>query len=262
MGKVYLIGAGPGDRELLTLKAARILAEADVVLHDALVSREVLGMISPKAHIVDVGKRSRVKLLSQDEINSLLVAYAAKHDVVVRLKGGDPLILGRAGEEIEALRNAGVAYEIVPGITAALGAAAAAGISLTDRRAASQILFTTFSHGAESSGPEWDSINEKTTVAIYMPGRDYAEVASRLLDHGLSSETPCAIVSQATGAAQKIQWSRVGNLFDETTLSAPAILIVGKVAARDAREIRLHFSVQVQGEAALLNHRLSAIRKN
>ena len=127
MGKVYLIGAGPGDPELLTLKAARLLTRADVVLHDALVSREVLAMISNAAEVIDVGKRAGRKLLTQEEINALLVSYARKREIVVRLKGGDPSIFGRAGEEIESLSKAGTEYQIVPGITAALGAAAAAG---------------------------------------------------------------------------------------------------------------------------------------
>src|SRR5206468_6113651 len=123
-GKVYLIGAGPGDPELLTLKAARLLAVANVVLHDALVSDAVLAMISPAAELINVGKRAGQKLLTQDEINALLVSCAGAHQTVVRLKGGDPTVFGRAGEEIEALRKAGVAWEIVPGISAALGAAA------------------------------------------------------------------------------------------------------------------------------------------
>src|SRR5438445_10412605 len=150
-GKVYLVGAGPGDPELLTLKAARLLAGADVVLHAALVSEGVLALIPRAADVINVGKRAGQKLLTQDEINSLLVSYAQTRQTVVRLKGGDPTIFGRAGEEIEALRKAGIEYEIVPGISAALGAAATAGISLTDRRVASQILFTTFSRGSDGS---------------------------------------------------------------------------------------------------------------
>src|ERR1700730_16206196 len=149
MGKVSLIGGGPGDPELLTVKAARLLARATIVLHDSLVSREVLDLIPRTAQIIDVGKRCGQKLLTQDEINALLVSHAASHDTVIRLKGGDPLVFGRAGEEIEALRRAVVPFEIVPGITAAIGAAAAAGISLTDRRAASQVLLTTFSRGTD-----------------------------------------------------------------------------------------------------------------
>jgi len=151
MGRVYLIGAGPGDPELLTVKAARLLASADIVLYDSLVSQEILNLISASAQKIDVGKRAGPKLLTQGEINSLLISYAANQETVVRLKGGDPGIFGRAGEEIAALREASVPFEIVPGITAALGAAAAAGISLTDRRVASQVLFTTFSRGSDAS---------------------------------------------------------------------------------------------------------------
>ena len=238
MGKVFLVGAGPGDPELLTLKALRVLQQADVVLHDSLVSREVLALVSREAELVDVGKRAGFKLLTQDEINSLLVSYAAQSEVVVRLKGGDPLLFGRASEEIEALRRANVPYEVVPGISAAFGAAAAAGISFTDRRAASQVLFTTFSRGDKVRALGWREITADTTLAIYMPGADYAEVATRLMDAGLSPETPCAVISQATRADQQILWTSVAALFDEQSLPAPALMIVGKVAIREARALQ------------------------
>jgi len=237
MGKVFLIGAGPGDPELLTLKAARLLSCADVVLHDALVSREVLAMISPAAEVIDVGKRAGRKLLTQDEINALLVSYAQKRGTVVRLKGGDPSIFGRAGEEIESLRKAGLGYEIVPGITAALGAAAAAGISLTDRRVASQILITTFSRGTDGSVMDWGCVTSTTTLVLYMPGADYAEVSERLLEGGLPVDLPCAIVSNATGSQQQVRWSSVGRLASEEKLTAPALLIVGRVASRGVAEL-------------------------
>lgn len=237
MGTVYLIGAGPGDPELLTLKAARLLSEAGVVLHDSLVSHEVLAKISPGAKVVDVGKRCGKKLLTQDEINGLLIDCAASHDVVVRLKGGDPAIFGRAGEELEALRKARIAYEMVPGVTAALGAAAAAGISLTDRRAAGQVLLTTFSRGAGASAMDWGCLTPTTTLVLYMPGPDYGEVAQRLKEGGLPAELPCAIVSQASGAAQQICWSTVGALALQERLPAPAILIVGRVAKQHIGEI-------------------------
>jgi len=241
MGKVYLIGAGPGDPELLTLKAARLLSHANVVLHDALVSREVLEMISKAAEVIDVGKRAGRKLLTQEEINALLVSYARKREIVVRLKGGDPSIFGRAGEEIESLRKSGIEYKIVPGITAALGAAAAAGISLTDRRVASQILLTTFSRGTDSSVMDWGCVTSTTTVVLYMPGADYAEVSQRLLEGGLPPDLPCAIVSNATGSQQQVRWSSVGRLASEEKLPAPALLIVGRVASRDVEELRSAF---------------------
>jgi uroporphyrin-III C-methyltransferase len=241
MGRVYLIGAGPGDPELLTLKAARLLASANVVLHDALVSREVLAMISPAAEVIDVGKRAGRKLITQEEINALLVSYAQTRAIVVRLKGGDPSIFGRAGEEIEALRKAAVEYEIVPGVTAALGAAAAAGISLTDRRVASQILLTTFSRGTDGSVMDWGCFTSTTTLVLYMPGADYAEVSERLLEGGLPADLPCVIVSNAMGSAQQVRWSNVGRLASEEKLPAPALLIVGRVASHDVAELSAQF---------------------
>jgi uroporphyrin-III C-methyltransferase len=241
MGKVYLVGAGPGDPELLTVKAARLLARAVVVFHDSLVSREVLSLIARDAELIDVGKRCGHKLLTQEEINSLLLSAAANHEVVIRLKGGDPLIFGRAGEEVEALRSAGVDFEIVPGITAALGAAAAAGISLTDRRAASQIVISTFSRGTEGASMDWGAITSTTTLALYMPGPDYAEVAHRLREGGLPDDLPCVIVSNATGAEQQIRWTSVARLAHEEKLPAPALMIVGRVASQKVQEISKQF---------------------
>jgi uroporphyrin-III C-methyltransferase len=237
MGKVYLIGAGPGDPELLTLKAARLLAQADIVLHDALVSCEVLQRIRAGAVVIDVGKRCGRKLLTQDEINALLVSYAGSYEVVVRLKGGDPSIFGRAGEEIEALRRAGIEWEIVPGITAALGAAAAAGISLTDRRIASQVLLATFARGAGANAMNWGALTPATTLVLYMPGPDYAEVAHQLADAGLPGDLPCVVVSSASGAAQRILWSTVARLADDEKLPAPALMIIGRVALRQVQEL-------------------------
>lgn len=237
MGKVFLVGAGPGDPELLTVKAARLLAAADVVLHDSLVSQEVLARISSRATVVDVGKRCGKKLLTQEEINALLVSYAASHAMVIRLKGGDPSIFGRAGEELEALRAAGCEYEIVPGVTAAFGAAAAAGISLTDRRVAGQILFSTFSRGIGATAMDWGCLTPGTTLVLYMPGSDYAEVSRRLVEAGLPEDLPCAIVSQASSSQQQICWSNIAALAGEARLPAPAMMIVGRVASHEVLEL-------------------------
>jgi uroporphyrin-III C-methyltransferase len=236
-GKVYLIGAGPGDPELLTLKAARLLAQADIVLHDSLVSRDVLARISARTEVIDVGKRCGRKLLTQGEINALLVSYAAAHQVVVRLKGGDPSLFGRAGEELEALRKAKVEFEVVPGVTAALGAAAAAGISLTDRRVASQVLLATFSRGLPAKAMDWSCLTPATTLVLYMPGPDYAEVARRLTEADLPADLPCVIVSGASSSEQQVRWSSVGALSTEEKLPAPALMIVGRVASQQIREI-------------------------
>lgn len=236
-GKVYLIGAGPGDPELLTVKAARLIASADVVLHDSLVGPGILRMIRPPAEIIDVGKRAGKKLLTQDEINALLVANARKHAIVVRLKGGDPAIFGRAVEEIAALREAGIAYEMVPGVTAALSAAAAAGISLTDRRIASQVLFSTFSRREDGNTMDWGGVTPATTLVLYMPGPDYGEVSARLRENGMPAELPCVIVSQISSPRQEVRWSTVGALAAEEKLPAPSLLIVGRVASQTAAEL-------------------------
>lgn len=261
-GKVYLVGAGPGDPELLTLKAARILAEADVVLYDALVSKEVLALISRDAQLVDVGKRAGKKLLAQEEINSLLVNYAGNNKVVVRLKGGDPLLFGRAGEEIESLRNAQVDFEIVPGITAAVGAAAGAKISLTDRRVASQVLFTTFSRGETGSWLNWAAVTPETTIAIYMPGTHYGEVADRLVENGLSPETPCVVVSQATRAEQQVRWTNIAALGSEAQLPAPSILLVGRVATQSVAEWGARINPELLNKAEVSDVRLNVGKTN
>jgi uroporphyrin-III C-methyltransferase / precorrin-2 dehydrogenase / sirohydrochlorin ferrochelatase len=240
-GTVYLVGAGPGDPELLTVKATRLLAAADSVLHDSLVSAEILALISPRAEIIDVGKRAGRKLLTQDEINSLLVSYAETRTTVVRLKGGDPSMFGRAGEELEALRRANIPYQVVPGISAALGAAAAAGISLTDRRVASQVLFSTFSRSPEHGELKWSALTADTTLVLYMPGSDYAEVAERLQNSGLPTDLPCVIVSRATQAQQQVRWSNVGSLAAEEKLPAPALFIVGRVASHQITELSKSF---------------------
>jgi len=250
----------------LTLKAARILEEADVVLYDALVSKEVLALVSRGAQLIDVGKRAGKKLLTQEEINSLLVNYAGKTKVVVRLKGGDPLLFGRAGEEIEALRKAQVDFEIVPGITAAVGAAAGAKISLTDRRVASQVLFTTFSRGERGHFPDgelnWAAVTPETTIAIYMPGTHYGEVADRLLENGLSPETPCLVVSQATRAEQEVRWTSIAALSGEAQLPAPSILLVGRVATQSIAGWGAGIKPELLKNSEMCEARLNAREKN
>jgi len=242
-GKVYLVGGGPGDPELLTLKAAKILGRADIVLHDALVSREVLALAAPGTERIDVGKRCGKKLLTQEEINALMVSYAKSHEVVVRLKGGDPLLFGRAGEEITALREAGVAFEIVPGITAGFGAAAAGEFSLTDRRVASQVLFTTIQRDTDNRSIQWGGISSTTTLVLYMPGTDYARVMRQLRDAGWPEDMPCAIVSHASAKDQAIRSTVLAKLADDGALPAPAIMVVGRVVAEAAKEIGREFRI-------------------
>lgn len=234
MGKVFLVGAGPGDPELLTVKALRVLERADVVLYDSLVGAEVLNLISPSTQRIDVGKRAGRKLLSQDEINSLLVSYAKRHKTVVRLKGGDPLLFGRAAEEIRALREAGLEFEVVPGISAAFGAAAAAKVSLTDRLLASNVLFTTFSRAPEAPLLPPIGLSPETSIVVYMPGTNYGEVGRWLIDSGLAPETPCLILSKATHADQSSLLTTISALEALQTLPAPSLLLVGRVFGHSA----------------------------
>ena len=180
-GKVYLVGAGPGDPELLTLKALRVLQTADAVLHDDLVSPEILKLIPSAAQVHNVGKRCGKKNIVQEEINFLMIALADSGLRVIRLKSGDPMIFGRAGEEIESLRRASVPYEIVPGVTSALGAAAAAQIPLTHRRASSALVFITAHQASGSEAANWSKLaGSGATLVIYMPGQNYSAVGAKL----------------------------------------------------------------------------------
>jgi uroporphyrin-III C-methyltransferase len=229
-GKVYLVGAGPGDPDLLTVKALRLLRTADAVLHDDLVAPEILKLISPAAQVRNVGKRCGKKTMRQEEINFLMVTLAASGLQVVRLKSGDPLIFGRAGEEMEALRRADIEYEIVPGITSALGAAAAAGIPLTDRDTSSTLVLTTGHRAAKGEAADWKGfVAAKATLAVYMPGHSYVEIARSLADAGFAKETPCAIISRATTPAQQTYRTTISDLPRAPMLPAPTLLVIGDV---------------------------------
>jgi len=231
LAAVFLIGAGPGDPDLLTVRALRILQSADVVLHDSLIGPKILDLVPASAQRVDVGKRAGFRLLTQSDINSLLVDAASKYKTVVRLKGGDPLLFGRAAEEIEALRSANIPFEVVPGISAAFGAAAAAKVSLTDRRLASHVLFTTFSRAPESQFLPGIGLTAETTVVVYMPGPDYAQVSRWLQDAAVSADTPVLVISKASHPDQSHHATTVSGLAQLDPLPAPALLIVGRVAA-------------------------------
>ncbi len=229
-GKVYLVGAGPGDPELLTLKALRLLQTAQAVLHDDLVAPEILQLIPAAAQVHNVGKRCGKKKILQGEINFLMIALAESGLRVVRLKSGDPLIFGRAGEELESLRAAGVPFEIVPGVTSALGAAAMAEIPLTHRRASSALVLLTAHQAADSEAANWAKLaGSGATLVIYMPGSNYTEIASKLKAAGLAGETPCAVISRATTRQQRTHRSTVATLHRSAELPAPTLLIVGHV---------------------------------
>ena len=230
-GKVYLVGAGPGDPELLTVRAARLLRTAEAVLHDDLVAPEILNLIPPTAQVHNVGKRCGKKKILQGEINYLMVALAESGVNVVRLKSGDPLIFGRAGEEIDTLRRAKVRYEIVPGVTSALGAAAAAQIPLTHRRNSSAVVFMTAHQAPESEAANWSKLaGSGATLVIYMPGQNYSEIVAKLRAAGLATETPCAVISRATTQHQRTHRTTIADLTHAPQLAAPTLLVVGEVA--------------------------------
>lgn len=248
-GKVYLVGAGPGDPDLLTVEAVRLLQSADVVFHDDLVSSEILELIPERIHIESVGKRCGRARLAQHQIHSLMINAAKEGWKVVRLKSGDPLIFGRAGEEMEALRRAGIEYEVVPGITAAFGAAARAGIPLTDRHLASKLVFLSNHQCAGKDLFDWSGVlREDTTALIYMPGADFEGLVTRLCAEGLDPKTPCLVVSRATTARQQIYFTRLANLGESPQHEAPIVLIVGAVAERYAS----HDGKCVQDSEALM----------
>jgi uroporphyrin-III C-methyltransferase len=239
-GKVYLVGAGPGDPELLTLKALKVLKTADVVLHDELIGSDILSFVPPTAQVHNVGKRCGRRSATQEEINALLINYALLDLQVVRLKGGDPFIFGRGGEEIEALRNANLEVEVIPGVTAALGAAAAAQIPLTHRRLSSSLIFITNHHSGAATNSDWPaSISPTATVVIYMPGYDYAATTRHLLAAGLKASTPCAIISQATRPEERVFMTTIEELHSTPRLPAPTLLVVGEVV-RLAERASLH----------------------
>lgn len=228
-GTVYLVGAGPGDPDLLTVKAARLLASCDVVLHDDLVPPAVLSAANPRAWILNVGKRCGMKRVTQEEINFLMIDQARKGQRVVRLKIGDPLVFGRAAEEMDALRLAGISCEVVPGITAAFAAAAAIQCSLTDRRSASSIVFSTGHHA--DSHPR--THNDSTRV-VYMPGRDFSSLAAEWRSDGLPESLPVIVVSRAAQPDQQSQRTTLRDLANHVPGPAPVLVLAGAALANAA----------------------------
>ena len=242
-GRVTLVGAGPGDAELLTLKAARVLASADLVLYDHLVSDAVLQHVAPGAERVYVGKESRNHTLPQEGIIELMVRLAQSGRSLVRLKGGDPYIFGRGGEEAEALAAAGIACDTVPGISAAQGAAAAAGIPLTHRDHAAMLVFATGhlqgEEGERTVALDWAALaRPHQTVVIYMGVGTLPTICAQLVAHGLPASTPAAMIERATLPGQR---SIVGTLQTLPALSVahgvhpPALIMIGDTVALQAR---------------------------
>ena len=237
-GKVYIVGAGPGAADLLTLRAATVLRAAQVVLHDDLVPQEILDLCPASAQVINVGKRCGNRGRSQEQINALMVWHAreTQSETIVRLKSGDPAVFGRLGEELDALRRAGVEFEIVPGVTAASAAAASAKITLTDRRAASALVVVT-AHNIRSEKLRVDGFNlAQTTIAVYMPGPDYGRAARELMDSGVAADTPCAMVSNAGRKEERVLFLPLHEVPSIRGIPAPALLIVGEVARLNSQQ--------------------------
>ena len=232
-GKVYLVGAGPGEPELLTVRAARLLGEADVVVYDNLVSSDVMALVRPDAERIYAGKKAGTHAMSQDEINSLLVSLAQAGKRVLRLKGGDPYVFGRGGEEALELLAAGIEFEVVPGVTAASGAAAFAGIPLTHRETARSCVFATGHFQDGSCDLDWPSLARRgQTIVIYMGVSALPVISAQLIAHGLPAETPAAMIRRATLPNQSTLAGTIADLpqrVAQAKLKPPALLIIGEV---------------------------------
>lgn len=231
---VHLVGAGPGDPELLTLKAARLLQLADVVVHDRLVGEGVLALINPRARRIDVGKAPGRHPLAQEEINRLLVACAAPDRVVVRLKGGDPFVFGRGGEEALHLLRHGIAVEVVPGVTAAAGCAASAMIPLTHRGLATGVrLVTGHCRDDEPLELDWRGLADpETTLVVYMGLAQIEAIAARLVAAGLAAATPVAAIAQGTTPRERVVRATLGTIAEAARaarLASPVLFVVGWV---------------------------------
>lgn len=234
-GSVALIGAGPGDPDLLTVKALRLMQDADVVVHDALLGEGILDCVRRDADRIDVGKRKGKHSVRQDEINEILLSHARAGKRVVRLKGGDPFVFGRGGEELSYLRRHGISVEIVPGVTAALGAAASCAIPLTDRRHASSVTFIT-GHGKDGALDIEPALlaEGRNTIVVYMGVSVAGGIAERAIAAGRAASTPVAVIERATQPDQRVlrgTLASLGTLVEDHAVRGPALLVIGEVTA-------------------------------
>lgn len=239
-GTVYLVGAGPGDPDLLTLRAARLIGEARLIVHDGLVDPAILAMARPDARLVSVAKQRARHTMVQEEINALLVREALGGRDIVRLKGGDPLVFGRGGEEAEACHAAGVPVEIVPGISAANGAAAAAQIALTHRDASSVVSFVA-GQCKGLSDQDWSGLAGKgRTLVIYMGVSTAPQIAEKLMADGLAPEMPVAVIENAARPEMRVLRGLLAGLpelVEREAVKSPALIVIGEVTARDTLSI-------------------------
>ena len=235
VGKVYIVGAGPGDPELITVKAARLIKSADVILYDRLVSEETIGLAEEGCELIYVGKHPGEPSTPQERINEMLVEKAREGGSVVRLKGGDPFLFGRGGEEAQVLSREGIPYEIVPGITSAISVPAYAGIPVTQRHVASSVAFIT-GHEASTKSKgtvEWERIARSVDTLVVMMGiRNLGNIADRLINGGRDPKTPVAIIEKGTTKKQRTITGTLETIEVKTRVEGikpPAIIIIGKV---------------------------------
>ena len=236
IGKVFLVGAGPGDPELLTMKAARLIAEAEVIVHDRLVSADILATAPASAERIDVGKRAGNHPVPQEEINEILIRQAMRGRTVVRLKGGDPFIFGRGSEEALALRAAGIRCDVVPGITAAQGCAAATGVPLTHRGLANSVRFITGHCRADTPLEfDWSALADPaTTLVIYMGAANIAEISDQLRRHGMPGNTPVLAIANGTMRHERRIVSQLAGIVRDVSaarLDGPLLFIIGEVVS-------------------------------
>lgn len=232
MGKVYLTGAGPGDIELLTLKALRVIKEADVVIYDRLANPEILKEAKSGCEFVYVGKEDGRHIMPQDQINETIYQNALKHDSVVRLKGGDPFVFGRGGEEAAYLYERGIKFEIIPGITSAVSAPAYAGIPVTHRGVAVSFRVVTGheSPDKESSQIPWENFKTDDTIVFLMGLHNLPKITKKLIEVGKAPDFPCAVISRGTTQDQKVIIGTLENIVDKAKETpTPALIVVGKV---------------------------------
>lgn len=262
---VYLVGAGPGDPDLLTMRAARLLRRAEVVIHDRLVGTGVLDLVSPEALLVDVGKRPGGPRRAQADLNALLLHYAALYDVVVRLKGGDPYVFGRGGEEAFALLDAGHRVEVVPGLSSATAAAASAGIPLTHRGTSNGFTVVTAANAHDAAGTDWITLAQLDhTLVVLMGIRLAPHISTALIAGGRSPDEPVAVIGSATTACQQVERTTLARL-GQARVPAPATIVIGDVAGFEGLpvwhgdQLTTHLNTAHHGSTHLETARHSAL---
>ena len=255
--KISLVGSGPGDPELLTIKAHRLIAGADVIFHDDLVPAPILAIAKPHAEVMNVGKRCGAKGITQAEINARMIEAARGGRLVVRLHGGDPAIFGRLAEEIDALEEAGVPFEVVPGISAGSAAAASLGVSLTDRRKSSRVIIVS-GHRATKRVPhdatDWKEVARgDATLVVYMPGNNFVPLRDELLAAGMPHDIPAVMVSHASMPEQQRRTATLGTIDRLPRMDSPAVLLIGRALERVRRQFQQAVSIALDEAEEILS---------